>query len=316
MCYWRCVQFEKECSARCVTNDGEFKSESGSHDHPAEAADTEKRKRISILKDSARNTQDTPAQIVAAASINMPKSVAGDFPTPMQLTRTIQKTRVAATGAPTNPTNLIDLVVPELYTKTCNGEEFLLFDSGPGVDRILLYSTKNNIRTLSQCEQWYANGTFKSSPPLFTQIFSIHGFKSGVTLPLVYGLLPNKEASYTRFLSALGNLSETAHVACQPISILTDFEFGTLNAFEAIFPNAERRGFYFHHAQCIWKHLQQVPAILAMYNSNPDFALHVRQLAAIAFVPVSSRILWGQWSTAATADWLLRRHLDRTPPSR
>jgi len=33
--------------------------------------------------------------------------------------------------------------------------------------------------------------------------------------------------------------------------------------------------------------LQQFPNILNKYNSDPDFALHVRQLSAIAFVPTS-----------------------------
>jgi len=187
--YWKCTQLPHGCKSRCSTENGEIKTQPGLHDHPADATNVEVRRRINVLKESARNTQDAPSQIVAAASVNMPKAVAGDFPTPLRLTRTIQKARVAATGAPRNPNSLNDLVLPVSYTKTLNGEDFLLFDSGTGADRVLLFSTETNLRTLSQCKHWYADGTFKASPPLFKQVFSIHGFKSGFTLPLVYGLL-------------------------------------------------------------------------------------------------------------------------------
>jgi len=252
-----------------------------------DAARLEKRNRMTTLKELARNTQHTPSQIVAAATINMPQSVAGQFGTTMQLTHTVNRTRTAARGAPTNPTDLLELVIPNSYTKTHNEDPLLLFDSGAGADRILLFSTSNNLRTLSQCDDWYADGTFKSSPPLFKQIFSVHGVKSEVTLPLVYGLLPNKEQdSYTRFLSAMETLATSEQVAFQPKSILTDFEAGCLNAFEEVFPGAERRGCYFHHTQCIWKHLQQFPDILSKYNNDPDFAHHIRQLPALAFVPL------------------------------
>ena len=164
--------------------------------------------------------------------------------------------------------------------------DFLLFDSGPSPHRILLFSTMENLRTLSQCDHWFMDGTFKSAPPLFTQIFSVHGLKSKRTFPLVYGLLPNKEEdSYTRFLTAMNALAQSAQVTFKPTSVLTDFEFGTLNGIDTVFPTAEKRGCYFHHTQCIWRHLQEFPNILARYNSDPDFSLHVRQLAALAFVP-------------------------------
>ena len=74
-------------------------------------------------------------------------------------------------------------------------------------------------------------------------------------------------------------------IELKPVSILTDFEVGCLNSFQTVFPGAERRGCYFHHTQCIWRKLQESPDILNNYNSDPDFALHVRQLGSLAFIP-------------------------------
>lgn len=68
--------------------------------------------------------------------------------------------------------------------------------------------------------------------------------------------------------------------------MLSDFEFGILNAFEIVFPLVERRGCFFHFSQSIWKRIQQIPNILNSYVTDPEFGLNVRQLAAIAFVPV------------------------------
>jgi len=67
--YWKCVYFKQNCPARYTVIDGQLKSTSRSHDHPADPADLEKRKRILALKESSRNTPASPAQIVADASI-------------------------------------------------------------------------------------------------------------------------------------------------------------------------------------------------------------------------------------------------------
>ena len=83
-------------------------------------------------------------------------------------------------------------------------------------------------------------------------------------------------------MNALQNLSDSP---LEPKSILTDFKFGCINAFNNVFPNAEKRGCYFHFSQCIWKKIQKCPDILEKYKVA-EFALHLRQLAALAFVPI------------------------------
>jgi len=153
--YWRCSLFKNYCDATSVTVGDHLKSETGSHNHTAEPAELEKRRRINVLKESGKNTTDVPSQIIATATINMPKAVACIFPSIMQLTRTIQRTRRIEACAPLNPSTLADLIIPPRYTKILQNDDFLLFDSGPSADRILLYSTTENLTTLSQCYNWY-----------------------------------------------------------------------------------------------------------------------------------------------------------------
>lgn len=73
---------------------------------------------------------------------------------------------------------------------------------------------------------------------------------------------------------------------------MTDFERAALNAFKDTFPSASNRGCFFHFSQCIWRKIQENPEIRMKYENlqDPDFSLHVRELAALAFVPVSDVI--------------------------
>lgn len=73
------------------------------------------------------------------------------------------------------PMNLEELLIPDRYTVTTNVSPFLLFDSGPEPNRMLIFSIRNNMRLLSQSRHWYADGTFKVVPQLFGQLYTVHG---------------------------------------------------------------------------------------------------------------------------------------------
>lgn len=82
----------------------------------------------------------------------------------------------------------------------CKEEPFLLHDSGEGdVNRLILFATQRNLECLGGASAWFCDGTFKVVPSLFYQLYTIHALKNGITVPMVYGLLPNKtEATYRR----------------------------------------------------------------------------------------------------------------------
>ncbi len=76
-------------------------------------------------------------------------------------------------------------------------EDFLLWDSGQQEDRILFFSTVNNLNLLAGATEWAADGTFDIAPPLFAQLYTIHGRVFGAMHPFIYCLLPDKtEATY------------------------------------------------------------------------------------------------------------------------
>ena len=63
---------------------------------------------------------------------------------------------------------LEDINIPESFQLSLNGEQFLIKDSTVGEERILLFTTKANIRNLSQALFWVINGTYKTVPNVFT----------------------------------------------------------------------------------------------------------------------------------------------------
>ena len=77
---------------------------------------------------------------------------------------------------------------------------------------------------LGLCDTWLADGTFKLSPQVFYQIYSIHVELWGFALPYIVialiGLLPNKtEKTYERMVTMLCECCQFA-----PSKILIDFE--------------------------------------------------------------------------------------------
>lgn len=117
-----------------------------------------------------------------------------------------------------------------------------------------MFSTDRNMKFLANCQHWYVDGTFKSSPPLFTQLFTLHGQKDGNILPLVYGLLPDKdEDTYDHFFGIIQESIPNAH----PLTIMTDFELASLNAFRTTFPNVKQKCCFFHFMQSLWRNIQK-----------------------------------------------------------
>jgi len=66
------------------------------------------------------------------------------------------------------------LIIPEAYKiySPFEGlnEKFLLDDTGPGLDRILIFGRLSSLDILERSKIWFCDGTFKIAPPLFTQV--------------------------------------------------------------------------------------------------------------------------------------------------
>jgi len=207
--YWACVHHRKRnCPGRCHTVDGKLIKQTD-HNHVPNIISIEVKKAIGEIKMKTNERTESTQDIIAMTSLTIKPSLAGTMPSVNLLKRTIQRTRNLTKCRLSNPTSLLDLTILDYLTKTSKKADFLLFDSGSGLDHILIFATHKNLEIFSKCKEWYADGTFKSAPLLFEQLFRIHCKYHDIILPTVFALLPNKrEETYVRVLAAMKNLEK------------------------------------------------------------------------------------------------------------
>ena len=170
------------------------------------------------------------------------------------------------------------------YCRTLSGDVFLLHDSGAdsGNARFLVFATQDNLDLLARHDSWYADGTFKTVPLLFYQLYSLCVRVDGCIIPVVYAILPNKtQAMYEQLLQVL--LARTDML--QPSTLVTDFEQGASNAFRLKFPGIECTGCFFHLSQNVYRRVQ-LNGLQERYANDAQLALAIRMLPALAFVPI------------------------------
>lgn len=170
------------------------------------------------------------------------------------------------------------------------GVRFLLFDSGEHESyRVICFATDANLLKLLEADQWLADATFRSSPRLFKQLWTIHARFGDRTLPMAYFIMTGAtQAAYEdaliRFKAELDRLLP-AHYANFPKKqkqsqvpkektmlshpsasrpyyedLLVDFELAQAKAFMSVFGGAPH-GCYFHFVQCLERRLLKMPKL-------------------------------------------------------
>ena len=234
------------------------------------------------MKRRAETTEETTQQILGASLNNVSEGAAAIMPSVGSLRRNIRHARQDRNMPPNPLTRDAIPILPQQYQETTTGENFLVFDSGVGdPNRIFIFGSNQGLEYLSQSGHWYADGTFKVCPELFFQLYTVHGQCYGRIFPCVYALLPNKpEATYTRFFRELFNRINNQN----PTDVLVDFERGAINAIQAINNQVDVKGCFYHLSSNIWKHIQNL-GLQQRYNDDQEFAVNLRMLCALAFLP-------------------------------
>lgn len=116
----------------------------------------------------------------------------------------------------------------------------------------------------------------------FYQVYTIHGVRQNNVIPLCFALLPNKrQETYTAMFNAL----KQKNGRLNPVTIMTDFEQAAMNAFKEVFPQTSMSGCFFHFGQCLWRKMHQFQDLQQDYKNDSEFALKIKMLTALAFIP-------------------------------
>ena len=129
------------------------------------------------------------------------------------------------------------------------------------------------------------DGTFKSAPEMFTQLYTIHATYRDHVIPAIYTLLTDKtQTTYHRVIDIIRQKMADSNLVFNPQTIISDFESALIPTIRQQFPNTLHHGCYFHHTHALWRQIQRL-GLQPDYEEDQEVRRSQRSLMAIAFLP-------------------------------
>ena len=276
--HWRCVVTGQGCKGRLHTNIFEEGEEISilhqvAHNH---MADKEKTASIVTKARLCEMAEEQPViplpELYRNLMVEAPRQE--DIVPPAFESCRTQMYRRRRQNLPPLPESIQDIALEGEWTTTLSGETFLLHKD----DKSLIFTTEQNLRLLSQSTTVFMDGTFKSCPRLFSQLYSIHGSYRDHVIPLVYCLLCEKSrATYHAVFNKIRDRMAELDLTFSPATFITDFESAILPALQHNFPASTHQGCYFHFTQAIWRQVQTT-GLQQAYDSDERVYSSVRGL--------------------------------------
>ena len=193
--FWQCER-KNNCKARIRTKDDVVITEINEHLHGVSASSVEVAAIETSLKRRAKECQDKSSTVINSCTENISLAAQGELPSTDSMRQMVKRRRNRLSLAPPNLADVSEIVIPDEYKQyminSGERENFLIADSGQSYDRILIFERESRTKHLLDSGKWYADGSFRLAPPLFTQVYVILEKKHGGVHPILYALLPNK----------------------------------------------------------------------------------------------------------------------------
>ena len=118
---------------------------------------------------------------------------------------------------------------------------FLSNDSGhEDRDRIIIFGTNETLQLLCGSQVLYSDGTFKTVPNQFLQMYTLHCLYGNSVFPCIYALTVRKnEVTYRQILTKVKKLANGNGWELQPTTVMMDFELAAMNAVREVFQGCE-----------------------------------------------------------------------------
>ena len=192
------------------------------HDHPADQTRVEVNKPRTNMKSQAKQSRSRPNDIVSQALLNASEAVRANIGNIISCKRDLQCQRRGA--LPKDPGTLQELVIPDEWKLTGgpSPQPFLIHDTGPE-ERLVVYSSVEQLQHLGQSNTWYMDGNFAMSPSIFDQLYVIHAPLGDSAVSCVYAFLPGKTSQiYQNLLRIVLDKMEELQIYPDPTTIITD----------------------------------------------------------------------------------------------
>ena len=185
---WNCSKYQSlKCRTIAVTRGTELVEIRGDHNHDAKLAPAQKRQIVAEIKKNSEKF--TPAVAIADAlePVSLNFAVQLELPSKHNLIRTSERVRQRKDVGENPIPSDRHFDIPQEFA------DFILHDTGKeDSERIIVFGDRFMLTELETSKFWLADGTFKLSPTLFYQIYTIHASVMETTPACVYAFLPNK----------------------------------------------------------------------------------------------------------------------------
>ena len=120
------------------------------------------------MRERAGSSHGTLTQLLTDITSDTPIGVRAELGNPETIKRSLR--REHAKHLPKNPNSVGGLVLEDEWTKTSDGDQFMIYDNGvDSSNRMLVFGTDEGLRHLASSTTWFLDGTFNVAPSLFTQ---------------------------------------------------------------------------------------------------------------------------------------------------
>ncbi|CAG2206186.1 unnamed protein product [Mytilus edulis] len=282
---WRCTV--KNCNARIKTDSGTSNILSQKNDHNHEQCDDRKIERHQLRVYAKRKAADDltqrPSKIIRAGL----KDVGEDSLHPKDL-KSVSKAmyRVRRKSQPNLPKSREEVhTLFEGYpVQTSKFENFLQVNDRE--NGIIIFTCTTNLECLCYVEEIFMDGTFKFCPKFFNQLYTIHGFKNGNYIPLVFILLTGKsEEIYHHCFTKLVELCNDRNLTLKPKTVHVDFEDRVMVVVRNLFPSALLKCCRFHLSQAWWRKIQALGLSKEYKECTTEVGKWLHKFFGLSFLP-------------------------------
>lgn len=291
--FWICLKYEKSKCRGAVKTDLQNNIISrNEHTCLPNVAGVEIKKALQNCRKRVREETSVPVHKIFQEAMtpiyDMGLEFVTETPKYTNVKSTLTSERRKVLGTIENPKNSKDIVFDQNMLRLIDGNSFLRLDfQNRDGNRILVFGGEISENLLIKGKIFFFDGTFKSSPKQFYQLYTIHvdwGSSDSETNvhPVLFVFLPNKKE--TTYIDLLLQLKEY-YLEWTPEMIKLDFEAAVINACEKILPNTRLSGCNFHFNQCLWRKIQSL-GLTELYREDPEIRKVCRMFSALAYLPL------------------------------
>lgn len=292
---WLCLKNEMtKCNGRVRTNHDNIVLSKTEHSCVPNLAEIEVKKTMQKCKKRVREELSVPVHKIfreeMASIYDKGYDLITESPTYKNAKTSLCFERRKILGTVENPESSLDINFRQETISFSDGKSFLHLDYlNEDGKRVLVFSGEETENFLTNGRTFFFDGTFKSCPKQFVQLYSIHvDWASTDTetnvYPAIFALLPDKkETTYRNLLLKL----KASFPRWNPGMIKLDFETAAINACRQEFPNSVISGCNFHFNQCLWRKIQSL-GLVKDYKENEEIRQICKMCSALAYMPLNT----------------------------